>query len=227
MINTLKKIKYFLEGRIIQEPQIVINKKWIGNQYGGFNIHPNNLNKNAIVYSLGIGTDVSFDEELISEFGCKVYAYDPTPKSIYWVAQNVKQDNFIMHPFGISNKTEKLKFYLPKNDDHVSGSLKMIKTVNHSKTIELDFKSIKEVMKQNKHDKIHLLKLDIEAAEYDLLNHIIKEQIQIDQIVVEFHPHLIDKGKKETLNIMKKMNEYGFKCFAISKTYLEYSFIKV
>ena len=227
MIYFLKKIKYFLQGRILKKPDLNLQSKWFGNQYGGFFVCIENLNKNSIVYSLGIGTDVSFDEGIIKEFNCKVYGYDPTPKSIKWVYNNVKEKKFKMHEFGISNKTEKLSFYLPKNKDHVSGSLKKLKTINLHNSIMLDFRSIKDVMNQNSHSYINLLKMDIEGAEYDILEHILNEKINIDQIVVEFHPHLLKKGKKKTLSMIQKLNKYGYKCFAISDSYLEFSFIKI
>ena len=227
MIKILKKIKYYLEGRIFKTPELKINKEWFGNQYGGFFVHPNNLNHESIVYSLGIGTDISFDKSIINRFNCKIYAFDPTPKSIDWVKKNVKEDNFKMHNFGISDKTENRIFYLPKNDDYVSGSIKKIKTVDHNKHIDLNFKSVKEVMKQNGHNSINLLKMDIEGSEYDVLENILEEKIHIDQLVVEFHPHLIKKGKKLTAEIFNKMNEKGFKCFAISQSYSEFSFIKI
>jgi len=34
----------------------------------------------AVVYSLGIGEDISFDLALIEKYGARVHAFDPTPK---------------------------------------------------------------------------------------------------------------------------------------------------
>mgnify|MGYP001380326887 FL=1 len=55
----------------------------LGTNYGGWYIPKNiNLNKNSIVYSGGVGEDMSFDLLLNDKYGCKMFLIDPTfPKS--------------------------------------------------------------------------------------------------------------------------------------------------
>lgn len=192
----LKRIKYRLEGRLIKNSTININNKWFGNQYGGFYIHPDQLNSKSIVYSLGIGTDISFDMELINTFQCEVFGFDPTPKSIKWVKDNVQNKKFKMSEYGISHTSGKMTFYLPKNKEHVSGSIEPVKTVNQSNALSLEFKTLKEALEANNHKYLDLLKMDIEGAEYDVLAYILQTGIQINQIVVEFHPYFIGDGRK-------------------------------
>ena len=88
-----------------------MKKKWFGNVYGGFYIHSKGLDKNSIVYSVGIGEDISFDLDIIQTFSCDVYAFDPTPKSIQWVKNKVKLSKFIFHDYGVSNSTEDAVFF--------------------------------------------------------------------------------------------------------------------
>ncbi len=55
----------------------------MGNSYGGFEVAAGKLDKEGvIVYSFGIGEDLSFSDDIIKRFDARVYAYDPTPKSI-------------------------------------------------------------------------------------------------------------------------------------------------
>tara|TARA_A100001015_G_C15043294_1_gene741429 strand:- start:765 stop:1481 length:717 start_codon:yes stop_codon:yes gene_type:complete len=224
--NYLRKIKYLLEGRIIKSPDIKINKKWFGSPYGGFYVHSDQLNSKSIVYSVGIGTDISFDLELINTFQCDVLGFDPTPKSIRWLKKNVQNKKFKMFEFGISHTSGKRKFYLPKNQDHVSGSIEPVKTVNPSDVLSLEFKTLKEVMEANKHQHIDLLKMDIEGAEFDVIDHILQEEIKVNQIVVEFHPHLIKGGRTKTIKTLEKLKNKGFLCFAVSSSFLEFSFLR-
>ena len=54
----------------------------------------------------------------------------------------------------------------------------------------------------------------------------INEKIEIDQILVEFHPHLFKNGRKKTKSYIIKLESFGYKCFARSNSFLEYSFIR-
>src|SRR6202008_4156450 len=57
----------------------------LGTEYGSQTVCDSVLKPGAIVYSFGVGEDASFDLELIRQFDCEVYAFDPTPRSIAWV----------------------------------------------------------------------------------------------------------------------------------------------
>ena len=227
MINLIRKLKYVFQGKYIIVSQIRKDKQWIGNSYGGFYLANNSINKDSIIYSIGIGEDVSFDLEIIEKYRCKVFAFDPTPKSVNWVNKNVSNNNFNFSPIGISKEKGSRLFYLPKNDKYVSGSLEKISTVNEDLAVELEFDTLKNQLIKNNHKKIDLLKMDIEGSEYEVIDSILNEKIEIDQILVEFHPHLVQNGRKKTKSSIIKLESFGYKCFARSNTFLEYSFIKL
>ena len=52
--------------------------------------------------------------EMINKFDCNVFGFDPTPKSILWVKENINISKFKMSEFGISGTSGARKFYLPK-----------------------------------------------------------------------------------------------------------------
>ena len=104
MINLIRKLKNVFQGKYIKVNQIKRDKQWAGNSYGGFYVANDSLSINSIVYSIGIGEDVSFDLDIIEKYGCKVFAFDPTPKSVNWVYKNVSNKNFNFSPIGISNE---------------------------------------------------------------------------------------------------------------------------
>ena len=227
MINFFRKLKHVFQGKYIIVNQIKKDKQWVGNSYGGFYIANDSLRDNSIVYSIGIGEDVSFDLDIIEKYSCKVFAFDPTPKSVNWVNTIVSNKNFNFYPIGISKDKGSRLFYLPKNDKHVSGSLEKISTINQEMAVKLDFDTLKNQMKKNKHHKIDLLKMDIEGSEYDVIDSILTDNIEVDQILVEFHPHLIQNGRIKTKSSIIKLESFGYKCFARSNSFLEYSFIKL
>ena len=204
-----------------------ISKNWFGSEYGGFYLHSQILNQKSIIYSLGVGLDITFDSEVINLLNCKVFAFDPTPKSINWVKDNVLIKNFIFSPYGISKSYGRKKFYKPNNKNHISGSLFSSNVVNKNDYWNLDFKSLIGAMNENDHKKINVLKMDVEGAEYEIIEHIKENNIQIDQILVEFHSLIIENGVTKTKKAIQTLYEMGYKCYGISDSLQEYSFIKL
>jgi len=79
------------------------------------------------------------------------------------------------------------------------------------------------------HDHIDLLKMDIEGAEYTVIENLVRERVDIRQLLVEFHHHYrhIDGMSAErTKEAVQKLNRAGFKIFHLSPSGEEYSFIK-
>lgn len=200
--------------------------EWYGNSYGGFYINPKLLSAKSVVYSFGIGKDVSFDKMCIKKHKCNVFGFDPTPKSINYVKNNFFSSLFVFFDFGISHDTSGfVNFYLPKNPKAVSGSLKNTDVVNKENFIEVKMKTFTDITKQLNHQHIDVLKMDIEGAEYEVLENIINSDITIDQILVEFHDRLFNLDNYKSKDIVQKLNEKGYRVFAHSISYEEVSFI--
>ena len=123
------------------------------------------MNENSIVYSVGIGEDIFFDQAIINKHKCQVFGFDPTPKSINWVKNQQLPNQFSFYEFGISDKTGNVDFYLPKNPAYVSGSISLQKNVNENEKVNVQMKTIADAAKQLGHDHIDVLKMDIEVAE--------------------------------------------------------------
>ncbi len=199
---------------------------WYGNKYGGFYACPDLLNENSIVYSFGIGQDISFDTAMIENHNCHVFGFDPTPKSINWVNNQELPSKFIFFNYGISNKSGLADFYLPKNSEHVSGSLTVQNNINVMEKVTVKMKSIEDIANELGHKHIDVLKMDIEGAEYDVVENILNSKISIAQILIEFHDRFFIKEKLKSRQTIKKLNNYGYEIFAVSDTFEEISFIK-
>lgn len=202
-----------------------VNTKWYGNNYGGFYVCPDFLNENSIVYSFGIGEDISFDLAMIEKHGCQVFGFDPTPKSINWLKKQHKPSNFTFFEYGIANKSGLVDFFLPKNSEHVSGSFVLQNNVNNKQKVLVEMKLFSDIINELGHNQIDILKIDIEGAEYDILESILGCPVVINQILIEFHDRLFEEGKEKTMAAIKKLNSYGYEIFGISDSFEEVSFI--
>lgn len=228
--DRFKRLEYWLKARIGKIAFIDIeekrNKQWYGNGYGGFYVDPTVIPQNAIVYSFGIGEDISFDKDIIAKHNCQVYGFDPTPKSILWVSNNPVPEQFHFHPYGIGEKTGKVIFNLPKNKEHVSGSVYGHNLVDETNPVEVLLKEFKEIVSEKEHTHIDVLKMDIEGSEYAVMEGILNSGVTIKQILVETHERFFNDGKEKGKRFFKLLKDKGYKIFAISDTYQEISLIK-
>ena len=230
--NKLKRLEYWIKARIGKiafiQREVKREKHWYGNQYGGFYADPSLIPKGGIVYSFGIGEDISFDTAMIQKHDCQVYGFDPTPKSINWIANNPPAGkNFHFHPYGIGQKTENAIFRLPKNQNHVSGSVFRHQLVDDNNCIEVPLKSFKDIIKSLNHERIDVLKMDIEGSEYAVIKDILESGVYIGQILVETHERFFQDGKQRGEQFFSLLKEHGFRIFAISDTYQEISLVKL
>ena len=203
---------------------VTLNKIWVGSNYGGFYLHPDNLNNQSVIYSFGLGEDISFDLAVINKFNCKVYGFDPTPKSLQFVEQ-FDENNLIVRGIGIGKTKGSLNFYLPKNPNHVSGSL--LKNHNLDTQIEVMVDNFKNLAGYYNHKEIDVLKMDIEGTEFEVIPDIINSSIIVKQLLVEFHPRFYLDGYFRLFKTLKLLKLHGYKCYAISSSFNELSFIKV
>ena len=55
----------------------------LGTNYGGWCIPINTaLNENSIIYSGGVGEDISFDLQIQDKYGCNIVLIDPTKRAL-------------------------------------------------------------------------------------------------------------------------------------------------
>lgn len=218
-------IRYFKEGRYLKR-RVKCPFQWFGNDYGGFYVCPDFLDRNSVVYSFGIGEDLSFSLGLINAFHCSVYAFDPTPRSIEWVQQQKLPETFHFTGVGIDKESGTVRFFLPLNPRHVSGSRVEQSNVTADHSIEVSMKRLIDIATDLGHQKIDVLKLDIEGSEHDVIPDVLQSGVDISQILIEFHDRFMPNGKEKTIKTIKELGTYGYEIFAVSDTCQEVSFIK-
>lgn len=163
-------------------PRRRIATKRLGSPYGGWYVPTELLSRESIVYSGGVGEDVSFDLALIQRVGCDVWAFDPTPRAIAFAA-DLDAPNFHFLPYALWSTDEVKSFFVPRDRRHVSHSL--VNLQHTDEYIDVRCRSIPSIMSELGHERIDLLKLDIEGAEYDVLRSVGDVRPRI--LCVEFH----------------------------------------
>ena len=235
MINeTLRKfkksvtLKYLIAtGRRTNiKPAVECPSVWYGNNYGGFYVNPEKLNDRSVVYSFGIGEDISFDLAVIKNHNCRVYGFDPTPKSIHWISTQQLPANFSFNDYGINVESGMVEFSLPVNQTHVSGSIVSHGALDNQHKIAVKMKSFEDITTGYGHKYIDLLKMDIEGTEYAVMASILTGPAHVGQFAIELHERFFDDGTAKTKRFLEMLSDYGYSVFAVSESLEEISLIK-
>lgn len=203
-----------------------ISKTWIGSDYGGFYVYTDILNSDSVIYSFGIGTDISFDLAMIEKFNCNVFGFDPTPKSISWIKSRGILKNFHFLPYGIEKETSIKYFFLPKKESYISGSVINHNDVNDYDRIEVPMKCFRDILTELKHSSVDIIKMDIEGSEFTVIPEIVKSGIKASQLLIEFHHRFLKDGKSQMLKTLDFLKENGYEIFGISDSQEEISLIR-
>ncbi len=198
----------------------------LGHDNASWCVCPDELSEESVVYSFGVGTDISFDLELIRRFGTIVHAFDPTPRSVAWVQSQELPKKFIFHDYGIGSQDGSVVFHPPENSNFVSYSVLPRGRVT-APPVEAPVSRLATIMKKLGHAKIDVLKMDIEGAEYEVLCDLLSCKVPVRQLLVEFHHRWRDVGLDRTKSAIQDLNRAGFRIFHVSASGEEYSFLKV
>lgn len=209
----------------------------LGTNYGGWLIPEKcELDENSIVYSGGVGEDVSFDVLLNAKYNCNIFLIDPTVKALkhyyelkdfytnsklftggiqkdyYEKISHIKPnfDKLYYENIGLWDKQDTLKFYKQNNHNHVSQSIIENMFGNEYDIIQVN--TISSIMKKYNHTKIDLLKLDIEGAEVKVLHNMLEQNIFPKYLCIEFDLKLKNKDyNNDTEQLIHKLLNHGYK----------------
>ena len=109
------KIKLFLKRLAGRELWLTEDVKLKTRFHGDWEYYPDYLNKDSVIYSLGVGDSIDFDIGLINDHDSNVHAFDPTPYSVDWIEHQNIPSKLVFHPWAVSSK---------------DGSMKMMQRVN-------------------------------------------------------------------------------------------------
>lgn len=196
---------------------------YLGTDYGGWSIPEGILDEDSVCYCIGAGEDISFEVELAKKFGGEIHVFDPTPRAhkhfkdlvekteqgeqmnidrseqAYTISSD-QLKNISYHPIGVWSESKTMKFYAPDDETHVSHSLK--EQAPGKKYFEAECKTLGDIRQELEHTSITLIKMDIEGAEYEVVESMLKDGIKPKVLCIEFdelYEHLRLKAVRKTI----------------------------
>ena len=201
---------------------------FVGSDYGGRHLPRELLGADSVCYCVGVGEETSFDEDLIRTFGCDVYAFDPTPRAIEHVAR-LRQERpelagrFHFEPAAIWDRDGETDFFAPENEGHVSHSLTGLN--GRGRSIKVRTRTLSSLMADRGHDRLDLLKLDVEGAEYAVVDHVLKDAegggVLPRVLCIEFDQPV---PAKRTIGLMRRLAGVGYA--TVANNHLDFTFVR-
>jgi FkbM family methyltransferase len=213
----------------------------LGTAYGGWIIPADcGLSEDSVCYLAGAGEDISFDCQLARRYRCRIRIIDPTPRAVAHFGQleqavkegrrfpiNKSETEFYdvtpadlarmsLLPVGLADQDVELKFYMPRNPEHVSCSTANLHNTEEYFTAQCH--RLSTVMAQQRDARVDLLKMDIEGAEYAVIRDIVRSNLLPRLLLIEFDEVHSPKDERAASRIGEHVDllvRSGMQCIAV------------
>ncbi|MEN8157836.1 MAG: FkbM family methyltransferase [Bacteroidota bacterium] len=225
--KALRGRKVLLGKDFYQFRQVKRSTLEFGNRFASWVFSPDGLDENSVVYSFGVGEDVSFDLQLIADFRMDIHAFDPSPGSIAWVSNQDFPDGLHFYPFGLAAKDGQVHFMEPSEPGYHSLQIAEtgIRSESRMDSHVLPVHRLPTILQKLGHKRVDILKMDIEGAEYEVIGDVVDSPVPISQLLIEFHHRFENIGIGKTRQAIDRLNKAGFRIFNVSASGEEISFI--
>lgn len=198
-----------------------------GTGSGAWTIDPAGLDAGSIVYSFGIGRDLSFDLALGKRFGLTVHAFDPTPEALAWAKAQTLPPRLIVHAYGIAGFDGEIEFTRSrrKGSSHYSPVRRYRNASAREQLIRAPVRRLASIMRELGHRRVDLIKMDIEGGEYGVIEELAKEPQPVGQIALEFHHAYETIPLAHTVAAVGTLRALGFRLVHISPRGYEMTFL--
>ena len=140
---------------------------------GGWGFDEELAGPSPVVYSFGLGEGIGWEVAMIKRYNVTVFGFDPTPESEAYVLAQMDMDPIVRDKFlyvkeGLASEAGVVRFTEPDTEAPVA--------------------SLDDFVAKLHHKHVDILKLDIEGAEYGVLEDLCaRDRLPFTQLLVEWH----------------------------------------
>ena len=165
------------------------------------------LNEDSIVFDIG-GCRGTFTEKIYNKYKSNIYIFEPLSKFINEIKGTFKENNKVrVFDYGVSGKTGDLDLVVSEDASYLISHRDVEDTEGRDiETVKI--KSFKDAYDETGVDKIDLMKINVEGAEYEIMQNIFDNDLvsKINNFQIQFHD-ITDDSERLVLDIREKLSE--------------------
>jgi FkbM family methyltransferase len=156
--------------------------------YGNYYLDPTRLSAHPVVFSLGVGQDIAFDQAMLQRHEPELFLFDPTPNSKRYIEQLNLPPNVRFTPTAVADYDGTVDVFIDtlETDFARAASVSIFNRGFQNEGVSVECKRVKTLMRERGIEHLDVLKMDIEGAAIQVLRDVLKEGILPTQIPCEF-----------------------------------------
>jgi FkbM family methyltransferase len=185
---------------VLRDPQTVWVHKWYRDQGDQALRYDYPLAKSSVVFDLG-GYEGSWAAEIHKRYHCHVFVFEPVPHFFEGIKSRFSEvEDIHVFDFGLADTTRIEHLTLGADGSSVYRE--------EGPRIQIRLVDIQQFLHENSIETIDLVKINIEGAEYDLLEHMIAKGItqRCTDIQIQFH-RFVPQAETRRNTIRNALNE--------------------
>lgn len=151
------------------------------------------LGDDPVVFDVG-GYEGDWAAEMLCRFGARVEVFEPVPKFIGHLRRRFEfTDRVAIHAFGLGGRNARLPIAVGGERSSFVHDVRQ-----RGELVEAEIRDVVEYLDDQDIERIDVLKLNIEGAEFELLERVLdgNRAMSFDHVLVQFHDELPDAPQR-------------------------------
>lgn len=191
-------------------------------EHGGWWVCPHLVPRGGLAYCFGVGRDIRLERALAERFDMEVVAFDPTPSTIEWMEEQERPAGLRYVRLGVADYDGEAFFHQSRS---ATGSHSMVRENAEGRGSAVEVRRLSTLLRQQGHESMDLLKLDVEGVEYEVLEEMVDAGLRPRMILVEYHHRFPAIGTGKTEASLELLRGQGYRIFHIAPSGREHGLV--
>lgn len=144
----------------------------------GFEVPATDLHEHSVVYVAGAGSDGGVAPGIVARFGCTVHLYDADPRAAEHVARvAAREPRVAFQPVALWDGAATLTVHAPRLGGYQAH--RPADMLGSHESFSAPARSLAAALVQDGHDHVDLLCVAVDGAEYRLVDHILRDGVDV------------------------------------------------